>query len=95
MLSREQLIEVLKKCFDPELNLDVWTLGLIYDVKIEDARVDIRMTFTTPMCPYGPWLVNSVQEQVKQAGVPTVNVEVVFDPPWQPSDEIKLMLGIQ
>ncbi len=96
MISREAVVEALKKAQDPELNIDVWTLGLIYDIKLEEAKVGLRMTFTSPMCPYGPWLLEDVKSKVKQVpGVSDVAIEVVFDPPWQPSEEIKLMLGVQ
>ncbi len=96
MVSREQVIEVLKQCFDPELHIDVWTLGLIYDIKIEEQKVDVTMTFTSPMCPFGPWLVEDITRKVKEIqDVKDVHVEVVFEPAWKPSDEIKLTLGIQ
>ena len=96
MITRDDVITSLKTCYDPELNIDVWTLGLIYDIKLAEQKVDITMTFTSPMCPYGPWLVSDIKEKLK-AGVKTdqINVEVVFEPVWQPSEEIKLLLGVE
>jgi|SRR3989344_2978976 len=96
MPTREQLIESLKKVFDPEINIDVWALGLIYDLKTEtDGIVKIKMTLTTPMCPYGPALIENVKSEVKKLeGVKDVEVEVVFEPPWQPSEELKMQLGM-
>ena len=96
MPTREQLIESLKKVFDPEINIDVWALGLIYDLKIEaNEIVKMKMTLTTPMCPYGPALIDSVKEAIKKVnGVRDVVLDLVFDPPWVPSEELKMQLGL-
>ena len=93
---RDQVIEILKTVEDPEIFLDIWFLGLIYDIVITvDKIIDIAMTFTSPMCPAGPQLVAEVQQKVSTLpGVDRVNVRVVFEPPWQPSDEVKAMLGM-
>ncbi len=99
MITKEQVIEKLKECADPELHLDVWTLEIIYDIQIqEDGTIYIKMTFTTPFCPYGPALVKDVETKVGSIeGVREVQVEVVFDPPWKPSDELldMMAMGIQ
>ena len=85
----------LKTIFDPDLYIDIWTLGLIYDIKIEDDRLDIEMTFTSIACPSGPQLVEEVKTRTKAIpGVGETNVKVVFTPPWEPSEELKAMLGI-
>ena len=96
MITKEAVIEELKACIDPELRVDVWTLGLIYDIKInDDNSVNIKMTFTTPFCPYGQVLIDQIKDNVmKIPGVKDVDIEIVFEPMWQPSDEVKLMLGI-
>jgi metal-sulfur cluster biosynthetic enzyme len=95
MVTREQVIEALKNVEDPELFLDIWFLGLIYDITIEESHVQIEMTFTSAMCPAGPMLVSDVKEKVSAIpGVETVDVKVVFSPPWQPSDDVKLTLGL-
>ncbi|MBI4151806.1 DUF59 domain-containing protein, partial [Candidatus Woesearchaeota archaeon] len=92
---REQIIEnVLKKYEDPELMIDVWTLGLIYDIAIENSIVKIKLTFTSPMCPYGPAMVEDIKQLILKEGASSVNVEVTFEPPWQPSEELKEMLGM-
>ena len=98
MITREQVIEALKGVQDPELHIDVWTLEIIYDILIgEDGSVSIKMTFTTPFCPYGPALVRNIENSVREAGAADVQVEVVFDPPWKPSDELldMMAMGIQ
>lgn len=96
MIKKQDIIEVLKTCFDPEINIDVWTLGLIYDIEInKQNNLHIRMTFTTPFCPYGPELLQEINSALKNIkGIGEVKVEVVFDPPWKPSEELKQMLGI-
>ena len=94
MVTKEELIEIFKNYMDPELFVDVWTLGLIYDVQIEQNEEKIKLTFTSPMCPYGPQMVDELKEQIKAKGAAKVDVEVVFEPPWQPSEELKEMLGM-
>lgn len=93
MLQKEQVIETLKTVEDPELGIDVWTLGLIYDIKIEEEKLSIKMTFTSPMCPYGPMMVEEIKTKLKSSGVQNIDVEIVFSPPWVPSDELKAALG--
>jgi metal-sulfur cluster biosynthetic enzyme len=95
MVEKQQIIDTLMKVNDPEIMIDVWTLGLIYDIKIESEVVDIKMTFTSPMCPYGPMLVDDVKSQVgKIDGIKETKVEVTFEPPWKPSEELRDILGV-
>lgn len=87
--------DALKNVKDPEIGMDLVTLNLIYSVKTKGDRCKIIMTFTTPMCPFGPAMVDEVREAaLKVKGVSGVEVEVTFEPPWQPTDEVKMMLGI-
>lgn len=96
MALREDVIEALRTVLDPELYIDVWTLGLIYGITISDeGHADVQMTFTTPACPAGPHLVQEVKEKVESVeGVSSANVQVVFEPPWEPSEDLKAMMGI-
>lgn len=95
MATKDEVTEALKEIIDPELFIDIWTLGLIYDVDMNESSVDIKMTFTSMACPAGPQLVEEVKSKISALeDVDKVNVEVVFTPPWQPSDELKAMLGI-
>lgn len=95
MITEDVVKKALAEVFDPELRLDIITLGLVYGISIESGTVKVRMTFTSPMCPYGPMLVDDVKNAVqKQQGVTEAKVEIVFDPPWQPSEEVKAALGI-
>ena len=96
MPTKEDVMNVLKGVNDPEIGIDVVTLELIYNANVsEDGKVDIKMTFTTPMCPYGPMLVEEIKAKVSEInGVKEVNVDVVFDPPWQPSEQLRATLGV-
>ena len=95
MATKEEVIEVLKTINDPEIQIDVWTLELIYDIKIENNMIKIKMTFTTPMCPYGPMLLEEIRARLRDIkNVKDVDIEVTFDPPWKPSDELRATLGV-
>lgn len=95
MTTRDDVIEVLKTVVDPEIYLDIWTLGLIYDIGIEGNTLKIRMTFTSPACPAGPELVQEIKEKTKVLpGIENTDVEIVFTPPWEPSEELKMTLGL-
>lgn len=98
MVEKEQVIEILKKVYDPEIQYDIWSLGLIYNIEINSNKVKILMTFTTPMCPYGPALMDDVRRQVSAIdGVGEVQIELTFNPVWgteKMSEEAKIALGI-
>ncbi|MBI2670919.1 metal-sulfur cluster assembly factor [Candidatus Woesearchaeota archaeon] len=95
MVKKEDVIEKLKTVYDPELNLDIWTLGLVYDINISNSTINIKMTFTFPGCPYGPLLLDNVKKEVSTIkDIKIVNIELTFNPPWQPSQELKEMLGL-
>tara|TARA_X000000368_G_C22842578_1_gene628368 strand:- start:488 stop:811 length:324 start_codon:yes stop_codon:yes gene_type:complete len=95
----EKIIKVIKTIFDPEIPVDIYELGLIYDVFVnEDLDVKILMTLTTPNCPVAETLPVEVEEKVMTIkDVKTAKVEITFDPPWSKdlmSDEAKLELGL-
>ncbi|MBS3101717.1 DUF59 domain-containing protein [Candidatus Woesearchaeota archaeon] len=98
MVEKEQVVEVLKKVYDPEIEYDIWSLGLVYNIEIEGSKVNILMTFTTPMCPYGPQLMDDVRRQVSAIdGVGEVAIDLTFNPVWSPekmTEEAKIALGI-
>lgn len=94
-ITRDQVIEALKTVEDPELFLDIWFLGLIYSIEIDEGLVKIDMTFTSPMCPAGPLLLDKVKTAVGAIpGVTEVKPTVVFNPPWTPSEEVKALVGM-
>jgi FeS assembly SUF system protein len=86
-VSEEAIIGVLKSVYDPEIPVDIYELGLIYAVEIaDDGVVKVEMTLTTPSCPAAQDLPGQVEEAVRLVpGVTDVKVEVVWDPPWDPS----------
>lgn len=93
-----QVIEALKTCYDPEIPVNIYDLGLIYEVRVDDVgSVLIKMTLTTPHCPMAQSLPSEVQERVRGVpGVTSVMVDVVWNPPWNPtmmSEAAKLQLG--
>ena len=93
-ITKEQVIDKIKQVEDPDLFLDIWFLGLIYSIEIDESVVKIEMTFTTPLCPNGPSIIADVRAKVGSIeGVETVEVSVVFVPAWQPSEEVKAMMG--
>lgn len=94
-----QVIEALRTCYDPEIPVNIYELGLIYDVKVDPDRVvEITMTLTSPNCPAAGTLPGEVREKAKAVpGVTDAKVEVVFDPPWDPSkmsEAARLDLGL-
>ena len=95
----EKIVRVLKTIFDPEIPVDIYELGLIYDVFVnEEYEVKVLMTLTTPNCPVAETLPLEVEEKVKSLDdVKDAEVEITFDPPWSKdlmSDEAKLELGM-
>lgn len=95
---KEEVIKVLKKCYDPEIPVNIYDLGLIYDIKLAtNGDVLVIMTLTSPACPVAGSLPAEVQEKLREH--PMVNdakVEITFDPPWnftKMSEEAKLELG--
>ncbi|MGB5370411.1 MAG: DUF59 domain-containing protein [Flavobacteriaceae bacterium] len=95
----EKIVNVLKTIYDPEIPVDIYELGLIYDVFVnEDNEVKILMTLTSPNCPVAESLPVEVEEKVKSLDlVKDAEVEITFDPPWTQdlmSEEAKLELGL-
>lgn len=98
LVIKNQVIEVLCSCYDPEIPINIYELGLIYGVEVNsEGVVDIKMTLTTPHCPVAGSLPGEVQEKVRGiAGVKDVKLELVWDPPWdmsKMSEAAKLTLG--
>ncbi len=95
----EKIVRILKTIYDPEIPVDIYELGLIYDVMVNtDDEVKILMTLTTPNCPVAESLPMEVEERVKSMDeVKDCEVEITFDPPWTQelmSEEAKLELGM-
>lgn len=96
-MDKSEMMEQLKLVYDPELGVNVVDLGLIYDLEETDGDIAIRMTLTTPGCPMHDTIAGGVERALRHMeGVKSVNVEVVWNPPWSPermSDAAKQQLG--
>jgi len=95
----KEIVRVIKTIFDPEIPVDIYELGLIYDVFVnEDSGVKVLMTLTTPNCPVAETLPQEVEDKVRSINnVSSAEVEITFDPPWNQdlmSEEAKLELGM-
>lgn len=95
----ERVIDVLKTCFDPEIPVNIYDLGLIYEVRVDEGNdIYVKMTLTSPACPVAETLPPEVENRIKE--LPDVNnarVEITFDPPWDKdmmSEEARLELGM-
>jgi FeS assembly SUF system protein len=84
---RASVVDVLKTVYDPEIPVDIWELGLIYDLDVDEGGgVRIRMTLTSPMCPVAETLPPEVEAKARSVpGVSDVKLDLVWDPPWSPS----------
>ena len=97
-----KIIDVLKQCYDPEIPIDLWSLGLIYEINAKQLKngkneVGIIMTLTTPGCMMGEHMANDIKQKLENLNeISVANVEIIFDPPWEPSmmnDEARKKLG--
>ena len=99
MTKKDEIIEEIRKIYDPELPVNIYELGLIYDIKVKDEKIAIiKMTLTTPNCPVAESLPKEVKEGVMQVeGIEDVDLELVWDPPWNKdmmSEAAKLELNL-
>lgn len=96
-VEKEQVFDALKRVYDPEIPADIVNLGLVYDVSIDGDKVAVKMTTTASGCPVGNYMVTQAKRAIKRlVGVKEVEVELVYDPPWQEtmiSEEGRRMLG--
>ncbi len=95
MTTEEIVIKKLREVIDPEIGIDIWTLGLIYEIKIKNDNLHIKMTFTSMLCPMGPMIVEDIKERM--SSLPDIRetiVHVTFDPPWEPSEELQALMGL-
>ena len=84
-IGQEQVVAAIRECFDPEIPLNVYDLGLIYGIEIDESAIAIRMTLTSEACPSARTIPLDIKQKVAALGQPNVTVDVVWDPPWHPS----------
>ncbi len=97
MLTETDLINSYKTVYDPEVSVNIYDLGLIYEINIDDGAVTVLMTLTSPFCPAGDEIISDVISASYRAGADEVEVNITFQPEWGPdkiSDEGKLELGL-
>lgn len=96
---KNDVIEVLKDCYDPEIPVNIYELGLVYEVNVDAGNnIHVLMTLTSPMCPIAETMPGEIEEKIKKLeNIGTVKVEVTFDPPWSQdmmSEAARLELGM-
>lgn len=94
----ERIVDVLKTVYDPEIPVDIWNLGMIYKIDVQDdGTVDVDMTFTAPSCPAADFILEDVRTKIESVeGVKQANVNLVFEPVWDQSmmsEEARVELG--
>jgi metal-sulfur cluster biosynthetic enzyme len=99
MPTKEEIYQVLQQCYDPEIPVNIVELGLIYDVQIEGGKVAVKMTLTAPGCGMGGMIAGQARQKILDNidGVEEATVDLVWDPPWEPSmmsEEAKQKLGV-
>jgi metal-sulfur cluster biosynthetic enzyme len=97
-VTKEAVIDAMKQVYDPEIPVNVWDLGLVYSVNVNEGDVHVLMTLTAPGCGMGPMIAQQAEWTISELeGVEDVEVEMVFDPPWSPeliTEDGKKLLGI-
>ena|SRR5689334_16253454 len=82
-IDQALVVEKLKECYDPEIKVNIYDLGLIYELKMDNEEVFVKTSLTSPGCPVGDYIIAQIEEKVKEVpGVKTVKVELTFEPPW-------------
>ena len=95
---KEKIVEVLRQIYDPEIPVNIYDLGLIYDIQVEELEAHVTMTLTSPHCPVAESMPDQVASAIRSLDeIDEAHVELTWTPPWHPdvlSDEVKLELGI-
>lgn len=98
MPTQEEVYDVLRTCYDPEIPVNIVDLGLVYDVQVLEQKVDVKMTLTTAGCGMGGYIAAEAEQKILELpDVQAVKVELVWEPPWEPSmmsAEAKKTLGM-
>ena len=97
-VTKEDVLEALRDVYDPEIPVNIDDLGLVYDVEVQEADVEVQMTLTFAGCGMGPYIAQQAEWRLAELeGIEDINVDLVFDPPWTPdmiTDEGKKLLGL-
>ena len=97
-VTKDDVLEALRDVYDPEIPVNIVDLGLVYDVEVADADVEVQMTLTFAGCGMGPYIAQQAEWRLAEVeGIEDINVDLVFDPPWTPdmiTEEGKRLLGL-
>jgi metal-sulfur cluster biosynthetic enzyme len=98
MLTQEEVYDVLRTCYDPEIPVNIVDLGLVYDVQVAEQKIDVKMTLTARGCGMGGYIASEAEQKLLELpGIEEAKVELVWEPPWEPSmisPEARKMLGM-
>ena len=98
MITENEVIEVLKQCYDPEIPINIVDLGLVYEIKISEHKIYIKMTLTSPFCPMSSFIQSDIKSKLENLeGINEAEIDIVWEPPWSPdkvSEAAKAQLGI-
>lgn len=93
-LTEKELLNIFQECKDPEIGIDVYTLGLIRKYQLKPNYVYIEMTLTSPLCPYGGMMIEEIKTKIEKTGITNIKIELTFDPPWEPPEGLRDSLGV-
>lgn len=93
LVNEKDVVSALKSVIDPEMHIDIYTLGLIYRISIDERGITILMTLTTPLCPYAGEIVAAVEQACAALGLPA-RIELTFTPSWVPPQDLRAILGV-
>ena len=93
--TKQHIQSIIETVIDPELGIDIFTMGLIYDILITDQKCKITMTYTTPLCPHGESMKKEMLVALSEE-YPEMQFDIIvtFEPKWQPSDDLRTLLGV-
>ncbi len=93
-ITKEEVLAKLREVKDPELGIDIVSLGLVYEVSFDEDGIVVLMTMTTPFCPFVDDIIADVEKKILSLKAGEAKVEITFDPPWQPPKELREKLGL-
>ncbi len=95
MISTQEVIEACRRIEDPEITIDIYTLGLIYDISVSERdEISILMTYTTPLCPFGERMKTQLTQELEKLNPKNIDIQVTFEPKWEASQELRDLLGV-
>lgn len=95
MITELDIIEACRQVQDPEIRIDIYTLGLIYRIEITpESDIHILMTYTTPLCPFGERMKTQLTTELEKLNSRSIDISVTFEPKWEASQELRDLLGV-